>query len=294
MTLFQQQRRVILSIALGVTFLSTLILVSCSITPSSNKEPAGDIEWISVKTGYVDTSFANPTDQVKFEQFIKMQYEKHFSLRWKRSSSALNYQIRCSQKPIDGSNWSSAVLCATIDQSDEEEMQTIVTVKPDISKNLCTGCQVCVSTCPQNAIRMEGNKAIIDLTKCTGCGVCFKNCTFKAITDRTFGKFYYFAIRAFSKNNIPSIKTTSTDRSYKIKHKNWEKVCGRCGAGCHIYETINGLPGCPVDAIKYYTDGDKKDLVYIDETKCINCGNCLRKCFMTGNLTMRRQVVASE
>jgi len=47
--------------------------------------------------------------------------------------------------------------------------------------------QVCVSFCPMvrsrvEAIRVEGNKAVISESLCSGCGICVKKCPFKAIT----------------------------------------------------------------------------------------------------------------
>ncbi|MCW4023620.1 MAG: ribosome biogenesis/translation initiation ATPase RLI [Candidatus Bathyarchaeota archaeon] len=46
--------------------------------------------------------------------------------------------------------------------------------------------QLCVNFCPMvrsrvEAIRIEGNKAIISETLCSGCGICVKKCPFKAI-----------------------------------------------------------------------------------------------------------------
>ena len=47
--------------------------------------------------------------------------------------------------------------------------------------------QLCVNFCPMvrsrvEAIRIEGNKAIISETLCSGCGICVKKCPFKAIS----------------------------------------------------------------------------------------------------------------
>ncbi len=47
--------------------------------------------------------------------------------------------------------------------------------------------QVCVSFCPMvrsrvEAIRVEGNNAVISETLCSGCGICVKKCPFKAIS----------------------------------------------------------------------------------------------------------------
>ena len=45
----------------------------------------------------------------------------------------------------------------------------------------CTGCGVCVPSCPQGAIRMVDEKAEIALRLCTSCGACTEVCPVGAI-----------------------------------------------------------------------------------------------------------------
>jgi len=45
----------------------------------------------------------------------------------------------------------------------------------------CTGCTLCIKSCPFNAISIVNKKAIIDLNKCNLCGACLPSCKFKAI-----------------------------------------------------------------------------------------------------------------
>ncbi len=45
----------------------------------------------------------------------------------------------------------------------------------------CTGCGLCVKTCPFSAIILTNKKAVIDFHKCTLCGACVPSCKFKAI-----------------------------------------------------------------------------------------------------------------
>ncbi len=45
----------------------------------------------------------------------------------------------------------------------------------------CTGCTLCVKTCPFGAIHMANRKAVIDMAKCTLCGACVPACKFSAI-----------------------------------------------------------------------------------------------------------------
>ncbi len=43
-------------------------------------------------------------------------------------------------------------------------------------KNACIGCKKCELNCPEKAVKVENNLAVIDYTKCTGCGICEQNC----------------------------------------------------------------------------------------------------------------------
>ena len=45
----------------------------------------------------------------------------------------------------------------------------------------CIACGLCVKNCPQQAIFLKGNVAVIDYTKCNGCGTCVTKCPKKAI-----------------------------------------------------------------------------------------------------------------
>lgn len=45
----------------------------------------------------------------------------------------------------------------------------------------CTGCTLCVKSCPFGAIHMANKKAVIDVAKCNLCGACEIICKFKAI-----------------------------------------------------------------------------------------------------------------
>jgi NAD-dependent dihydropyrimidine dehydrogenase PreA subunit len=47
----------------------------------------------------------------------------------------------------------------------------------------CTGCGVCLSLCPQEAIVLEAAKAEIRPELCIGCGVCMSACPERAIQD---------------------------------------------------------------------------------------------------------------
>lgn len=56
----------------------------------------------------------------------------------------------------------------------------------DTKKNCqvgCTGCGICVKTCPFDAPAVVNNFSKIDINKCKVCGLCVTKCPTKAITD---------------------------------------------------------------------------------------------------------------
>jgi len=54
-------------------------------------------------------------------------------------------------------------------------------MNPRINGSACTGCGLCVSWCPRDAIVLVGGKARIDEKKCIGCGECLAVCRFGAV-----------------------------------------------------------------------------------------------------------------
>ena len=50
------------------------------------------------------------------------------------------------------------------------------TKKLYVMENLCKGCGICVETCPNQALFMEGEKAKVDQEKCLLCGYCSPSC----------------------------------------------------------------------------------------------------------------------
>lgn len=51
----------------------------------------------------------------------------------------------------------------------------------------CNGCKVCATTCASGgyqAIKMENQKAYIDVTRCDGCGLCVGVCPTEAVSLR--------------------------------------------------------------------------------------------------------------
>lgn len=50
-----------------------------------------------------------------------------------------------------------------------------------VCKNGCIGCKICEKKCPNGAIAVADNHAVIDYTKCTSCGLCTQSCPAKCL-----------------------------------------------------------------------------------------------------------------
>ncbi len=58
---------------------------------------------------------------------------------------------------------------------------------PEFNKKLCTGCEVCLTVCPYNAIsKNELDEIEINQVLCKGCGVCGATCTNQALVIKHF------------------------------------------------------------------------------------------------------------
>lgn len=53
-----------------------------------------------------------------------------------------------------------------------------------IKKELCLGCGLCASNCPQQAISMLSGQAEINGNRCRECRICVKVCPQGAIVER--------------------------------------------------------------------------------------------------------------
>ncbi len=51
-----------------------------------------------------------------------------------------------------------------------------------INKEECTGCELCVDSCPVEAIAMADGKAVVNADECVDCGDCVDACPVEAIS----------------------------------------------------------------------------------------------------------------
>ena len=54
-------------------------------------------------------------------------------------------------------------------------------IPPVVDKEKCTGCAECVNQCPNDAISLVDNKAMINPTQCRNCRICEDVCPVNAI-----------------------------------------------------------------------------------------------------------------
>jgi len=303
----------------SILAVSLSITISCSGLFSDPEDTPTDVFWVQVKTGITDSSYYGDYSDFTSPKYALALDSGGFFVTWNRARKASYYEVRMSHQPITLANWDNAVLAAAVDDRPVAKMSaTINVLKPGIKGNNCTGCEYCVAVCPNNAITIFRKKAVIDLTKCTACGRCYDTCNYDAVASSFMGRNYYFAVRAFSNDGAPSSNLACTEHSYQLRYsymhflqrnkrnsKTQEllETCGRCAKGCYILNDKLPGPGCPVNAIMIDTagtvskidDDDSKNMIYIDYTKCISCGNCLYKCAASRGLwTIRREVVESK
>lgn len=303
-----------------------LFSFSCTNLFENLDDAPKSVTWIQVKTGLTD-SFAMSDERIKnlkdsinnIDTFAKVMSEAidtgGFTIQWNGVHNADYYEIRLSKSKITLDNWSKAVLVEKVDAQPVSRMsKTIRKLTPSIEGNNCTGCEYCYYACPNDAITMFRKKAIIDVSECTGCGKCYDTCNYDAVTDISFGESYYFAVRSFSKENVASAHIASTIHAYLLRYVSWhwriekdnskKQICGACGDNCFILDETAQEEGCPVGAILYDATGSvyDKDMVYIDQDKCIYCGKCVRKCILShlpnnhcpeGFAAIRREVICT-
>lgn len=56
----------------------------------------------------------------------------------------------------------------------------------EVNRSACTGCEVCVETCPTDVLRLDKeHKAIMAYVEdCQGCFICQWDCAYEAIRVR--------------------------------------------------------------------------------------------------------------
>lgn len=112
--------------------------------------------------------------------------EAHPKLKPVESVTGGIYLAGCAQGPKDipetvsqASAAASKVL-ALLSKPTLSHAPTIATVR----NSHCTGCEMCVTACPYDAIHLENGKAVVNEVLCEGCGSCSATCLRAAISVR--------------------------------------------------------------------------------------------------------------
>lgn len=59
--------------------------------------------------------------------------------------------------------------------------------EPELVKDLCNGCGLCVKACEDGALHMENDLPVRDWSRCISCGDCIKVCPIDAMVSRRVG-----------------------------------------------------------------------------------------------------------
>ena len=97
----------------------------------------------------------------------------------------------------------------------------------------CTGCKLCIRSCPFGAIEVQDKKAVIDLHKCNLCGACGPVCKFEAIEIKkeikTVDHSQYKGVWVFCeqrKGKIQSVAWELLGEGRKLADKLGVELCG--------------------------------------------------------------------
>ena len=70
---------------------------------------------------------------------------------------------------------------ALFDRACDSDSERWRSVRPNMDKERCTDCGVCIEACPMATICADGTVIRIRYESCIGCGICAVNCRIHAI-----------------------------------------------------------------------------------------------------------------
>ncbi len=112
--------------------------------------------------------------------------EAHPKLKPVESVTGGIYLAGCAQGPKDipetvsQASAAAAKVLGLLSQATLSHTPTVARVR----NSHCTGCEMCVTACPYDAIRLENGKAVVNEVLCEGCGSCSATCLRAAIEVR--------------------------------------------------------------------------------------------------------------
>jgi len=139
----------------------------------------------------------------------------------------------------------------------------------------CIGCGECVEVCPENAVVVVDNCAIIDYDKCVGCVACAVKCQKKIIIDEIHDLTKMKDCVAFvrcqggwkANTKFKALGVETCVDASKIRPTEMDL----CQAGC--VGLSDCIKVCRFDAINIL-DGSAR----VDTDKCVGCLDCVSTC----------------
>ncbi len=139
----------------------------------------------------------------------------------------------------------------------------------------CISCGACERNCPEGAVQIIDNHAIIDYDKCVGCVSCTIKCKKKIIVDELHD------LTAL-KENVAFVRCSGDGRiSNKVKELGIQtcqeaakldlKSMDLCQTGCLGQGACTAV--CRYNAISLV-----KGVAYVDPEKCVGCKDCTFTC----------------
>ncbi|WXG43287.1 MAG: 4Fe-4S dicluster domain-containing protein [Promethearchaeati archaeon SRVP18_Atabeyarchaeia-1] len=178
-----------------------------------------------------------------------------------------------------------------------------ITLSLNVNREKCTGCGVCVTACPKEAIArgpvgasmkkdVQSPPVLVDERKCSFCGVCDYICPFQAIEFKINGER---KLQIVDGKAVPELKyeEVTCERTGNKARKFFKGRIAihvdKCPGGCSTCADI-----CPTKAItipKSSKPWEKTEKVSIDDKKCLFCGACINACPGEGALELTRDEV---
>lgn len=148
-------------------------------------------------------------------------------------------------------------------------------VEPELVEDLCNACEICVVTCQENALAMDNDLPVRDLSRCNYCGDCIEVCPVDAMVTarkgwlaRTGGKhgkhpIYAYEIARFVSDEQCYPLIEKTLEWYQANARGRERIgaaIGRTGLDRYLDETVRPLGleiiDRPEDRKKFRTEGN--------------------------------------